>query len=119
MYLTTKGQYAICSLVDLVTNSNGRTVSLKDISRRQNISVDYLEQLFARLRRAKIVRSIRGPGGGYLLNQNPNLITINQIFNSVGEQITLPTDKGNFFREFETSIKSFLNKTLAQVIESL
>lgn len=67
MRLSTKGRYAVMALVDLATHSQGRPVSLADISGRQEISLSYLEQLFAKLRRAGLVKSVRGPGGGYLL----------------------------------------------------
>lgn len=65
--LTTKGRYAVMAMTDLAKHSEGRPVSLADIASRQEISLSYLEQLFARLRRAELVRSVRGPGGGYLL----------------------------------------------------
>jgi len=67
MKLSTKGRYAVMALVDLASNSNGRPVALADIAERQEISLSYLEQLFAKLRRGGLVKSVRGPGGGYLL----------------------------------------------------
>lgn len=69
MRLSTKGRYAVMALVDLAAHSKGAPVSLADIAERQNISLSYLEQLFGRLRRGELVRSVRGPGGGYLLQQ--------------------------------------------------
>src|SRR5690606_2955188 len=68
MRLTTKGRYAVTAMLDLALNANANPVSLADISQRQNISLSYLEQLFAKLRRAKLVASVRGPGGGALLS---------------------------------------------------
>ena len=67
MKLSTKGRYAVMGLVDLAKHSSGRPVALADIARRQEISLSYLEQLFAKLRRGGLVNSVRGPGGGYLL----------------------------------------------------
>lgn len=67
MKLSTKGRYAVMALVDLASQIDGRPVALADIAERQEISLSYLEQLFAKLRRGGLVRSVRGPGGGYLL----------------------------------------------------
>lgn len=67
MKLTTKGRYSVMALAELAGSAQGRPLALADIARRQGISLSYLEQLFARLRRAGLVRSVRGPGGGYLL----------------------------------------------------
>jgi len=67
MKLSTKGRYAVMALVDLASQTDGRPVALADIAERQEISLSYLEQLFAKLRRGGLVRSVRGPGGGYLL----------------------------------------------------
>ena len=69
MQLTTKGRYAVTAMLDLASNESTRPVTLDMISQRQNISLSYLEQLFAKLRKASLVKSVRGPGGGYLLNQ--------------------------------------------------
>ena len=65
MKLSTKGRYAMIALSDLANPRNSDVSTLSDISKRQNISLPYLEQLFVKLRRSGIVRSIRGPGGGY------------------------------------------------------
>lgn len=67
MHLGTKGRYAVMAMTDLARHEQGRAVTLADIAARQEISLSYLEQLFARLRRAGLVRSVRGPGGGYRL----------------------------------------------------
>ena len=68
MKLTTKGRYAVMAMADLAANQNGKPVSLKDISLRQNISLSYLEQLFLKLKNEKLVKSIRGASGGYILD---------------------------------------------------
>ena len=67
MRLTTRGRYAVTAMLDLALHSQSRPVSLAEISERQTISLSYLEQLFSRLRKAGLVDSVRGPGGGYLL----------------------------------------------------
>ncbi len=69
MRLTTRGRYAVTAMLDLALNGSSKPISLADISRRQEISLSYLEQLFSRLRRNELVTSVRGPGGGYLLNR--------------------------------------------------
>ena len=71
MKLTTKGRYAIIAMVDLRLNGTVDPVRLKDVSKRQNISLSYLEQLFSKLRLSGLVKSVRGPGGGYVLNKIP------------------------------------------------
>jgi Rrf2 family iron-sulfur cluster assembly transcriptional regulator len=75
------------ALCDLATNAAGRPVALADIAERQEISLSYLEQLFAKLRRGGLVRSVRGPGGGYLLAHKPNATRISDIILAVDEPI--------------------------------
>ncbi len=87
MRLTTKGRYAVTAMLDLALNAHDNPVSLSDISQRQNISLSYLEQLFAKLRRSKLVASVRGPGGGYLLSRASDEIFVAQIIDAVNESI--------------------------------
>ncbi|MBW6509562.1 MAG: Rrf2 family transcriptional regulator [Desulfuromonadales bacterium] len=89
MRLSTKAQYAVRALVSLNLVSDGSPMTIKDISERENISLNYLEQLFVKLRRGGIVRSIRGPGGGYLLARAANQISVDQIVDTV-EEILVP-----------------------------
>jgi len=89
MQLTTKGRYAVTAMLDLASNDSSRPVTLDMISQRQNISLSYLEQLFAKLRKASLVKSIRGPGGGYLLNVDPIDVTLTEIIEAVDENIDL------------------------------
>jgi len=89
MRLTTKGRYAVTAVLDLALNSNDKPVNLSDISERQAISLSYLEQLFSKLRKNNIVKSIRGPGGGYLLNSPREEISVAHIINAVNESIEL------------------------------
>ncbi len=85
MRLTTKGRYAIRAMIDIALHRDKGAVSLADISRRQSISQSYLEQLFAKLRRKQLVKSVRGPGGGYLINLDMNQITMAQILDAIDE----------------------------------
>ncbi|WP_424926601.1 Rrf2 family transcriptional regulator [Amaricoccus tamworthensis] len=85
MKLSTKGRYAMIALTDLATNGSDRLVSLSEISERQDISLAYLEQLFVKLRRAGLVESVRGPGGGYRLSRSVDNIRVSEILAAVDE----------------------------------
>jgi Rrf2 family iron-sulfur cluster assembly transcriptional regulator len=85
--LTTKGRYAVTAMLDLAYHSQKNPVTLTDIAARQTISLSYLEQLFSRLRRANMVRGIRGPGGGYTLSGMAQNINIADIIAAVDEPI--------------------------------
>ncbi len=85
--LSTKGRYAVMAMVDLAAHGNGKPVTLADIAERQTISLSYLEQLFGKLRRAGQVRSVRGPGGGYLLADAAARIRVADIILAVDEPI--------------------------------
>ncbi|HEY5898328.1 MAG TPA: Fe-S cluster assembly transcriptional regulator IscR [Burkholderiales bacterium] len=87
MRLTTKGRFAVTAMVDLAMRQNRGPVTLAAISERQHISLSYLEQLFGKLRRAKLVSSVRGPGGGYNLAQGPQAITVAHIVTAVDEPL--------------------------------
>ena len=87
MKLSTKGRYAVMALTDLAKFNSKDPVTLRDISLRQGISLDYLEQLFLKLKKNKIVKSIRGNKGGYVLYKNPSEIKISDIFLAVDEKI--------------------------------
>ena len=87
MRLTTKGRYAVTAMLDLALHGSGGPVNLSDISSRQQISLSYLEQLFAKLRRRELVSSVRGPGGGYLLGRPGEEIFVAQIVDAVNESV--------------------------------
>lgn len=97
MRLTTKGRYAVTAMLDLAFHSQSRPVTLTDIATRQTISLSYLEQLFARLRKAGMVKGVRGPGGGYKLSRDADDINIAEIIAAVDEQVdsTKCGGKGN------------------------
>jgi len=87
MRLTTKGRYAVTAMLDLALHSHDGPVSLADISQRQGISLSYLEQLFAKLRRNDLVTSVRGPGGGYRLGRDSSEISVAQVVDAVNESL--------------------------------
>ena len=87
MKLSTKGRYAVMAMVDLASNSKGQPVALADIAERQEISLSYLEQLFAKLRKGGLVKSVRGPGGGYLLAYPVEESRVSDIIVAVDEPI--------------------------------
>ncbi|MDB4846101.1 Rrf2 family transcriptional regulator [Pelagibacteraceae bacterium] len=87
MKLTTKGRYAVMALADLAKFHDGNPVSLRDISLRQGISLLYLEQIFSKLKKDNIVKSIRGVNGGYVLKSRPDEIKLATIFSAVNEEV--------------------------------
>ena len=123
------------ALVDLARFDNINPVSLRDISLRQGISLDYLEQIFSKLKKNEIVKSIRGTQGGYVLNKNPNDIKLTNIFNAVDEKVkTVQCKKEskrgcngkatkcithNLWDELEIHINTFFeNKSLQDLIKN-
>ncbi|MEL7152089.1 MAG: Rrf2 family transcriptional regulator [Pseudomonadota bacterium] len=88
MKLSTKGRYAMVALADLAMSSEDTLLSLAEISRRQDISLSYLEQLFVKLRRAGLVDSVRGPGGGYRLAKPASEIRVADILGAVDETVS-------------------------------
>lgn len=87
MRLSTKGRYAVMALVDLAATGQNRPIALADIAERQEISLSYLEQLFAKLRRGGLVRSVRGPGGGYRLARSAAETRVAEVIMAVDEPI--------------------------------
>jgi Rrf2 family iron-sulfur cluster assembly transcriptional regulator len=97
MRLTTKGRYAVTAMLDLSLNYGKGSITLADISERQGISLSYLEQLFAKLRKQGLVSSSRGPGGGYKLSRDSDDITVLDVISAVDEKVdsTACEGKGN------------------------
>ena len=135
MKLTSKGRYAVMALADLARFDNTNPISLRDISLRQSISLDYLEQIFFKLKKNQIVKSVRGTQGGYVLNKKPNEIKLTNIFHAVDEKVkTVQCNKDskkgcnskvtkcithNLWDELELHINTFFeNKNLNQLIEN-
>ena len=97
MKLTTRGRYAVTAMLDLAIHGSEKPISLADISGRQEISLSYLEQLFAKLRRGDLVSSVRGPGGGYRLAREGTSIFVAEIIDAVDESVDVTNcgGKGN------------------------
>jgi Rrf2 family transcriptional regulator, iron-sulfur cluster assembly transcription factor len=87
MRMSTKAQYAVRAMVSLNLHADGSPMAIKDIAVREQISLDYLEQLFGKLRRGKLVKSVRGPGGGYMLARPAAQIRVDEIIDSVEETL--------------------------------
>ena len=132
MRLSTKSRYAVTSLLDMVMHSDHGPVSLADISVRQGISLSYLEQLFAKMRRNKLVVSTRGPGGGYSLGDEPEKVCIADVINAVDEVMNVtnkdvmggstdfePCLTEQLWEELSEQIKTYLTTiSLADMIEN-
>ena len=127
MKLSTKARHAITAMMDLAVNDRIRPVTLAEISKSQGISLSYLEQLFAKLRKDGLVVGVRGPGGGYKLSRTPGEITIAQIISAIDEyrpQVNVPGEEPSLEKKYVThvmwdelsnKIYSFLNGiTLAE-----
>ena len=126
MKLSNKGRYAVMALADLAKFNTNRPISLRDISLRQGISLLYLEQIFLKLKKNKIVVSARGMNGGYNLNKDASEIKISEVLNAVDEKVktigcTKESKKGcngksvkcithNLWDELELHINDFFNK---------
>ncbi|HHF6557109.1 DNA-binding transcriptional repressor [Haemophilus influenzae] len=130
MKLTSKGRYAVTAVLDIALNADGGPVSLADISERQYISLSYLEQLFAKLRKDGLVKSVRGPGGGYQLGLPSEQISVGMIIAAVNENIHVTKCLGRenckngvecltheLWEDLSLRIESFLNEiTLAELV---
>ena len=126
MKLSTKGRYAVIAMADLATNVKNKPISLTEISLRQNISLSYLEQLFLKLRSKNLVKSVRGPNGGYILARSASEVKISNIIAAVEEKVKSlnckkESKKGcnnknvkcithNLWDELETHINNFFEK---------
>ncbi len=131
MRLSTKARYAVTALMEIVVRDGRKPVTLADISRVQNISVSYLEQLFARMRRRGLVESLRGPGGGYRLLKSPEDISMAEIVAAVDDKLDIDCCEGRevsqvaenpmvneMWSDLSRQIYQFLGDvTLAQLIE--
>lgn len=130
MKLTSRGKYSIQAMLDIAQHSNGKAVKLQDISQRQSISLFYLEQLFRKLRQANVVKSVRGPGGGYVLAKSAEDIKIGNILAGVKEVLDYSnniklsetaTDEQKVMAKFagslSNSVKSILDCSLASLLE--
>lgn len=132
MKLTSKGRYAVTAMLDVSLHASVGPVPLTDISERQGISLSYLEQLFAKLRKKELVNSVRGPGGGYFLGRDAHEISIREVIAAVDENVdaTRCHGKGNcqdgsrclthhLWTDLSLRIESFLSDiTLGELMEN-
>ncbi|MAI42691.1 MAG: Fe-S cluster assembly transcriptional regulator IscR [Gammaproteobacteria bacterium] len=131
MRLTAKGRYAVTAMLDVAVHMKEGPVSLAEVSKRQDISLSYLEQLFGKLRQRDLVRSVRGPGGGYRLIQDLEDISVGSIVDSVDENVDATRCSGRadcqhgetcltheLWADLSDEINNFLNSiSLASIIE--
>ena len=89
MMLTTKSRYAVMAVIEVAANTTGLPMKLADISANQDIPLNYLEQIFLKLKKADLVKSVKGPGGGYQLNITSDQITIENIIDAVDENLKM------------------------------
>lgn len=119
MRLSTKSRYAVTSLLDMVMHSDQGPVSLADISVRQGISLSYLEQLFAKMRRNRLVSSTRGPGGGYSLQNSPENVSIADVISAVDEKMNVTNkDVMDGSTDFEPCLTEQLWEELSEQIQN-
>jgi Rrf2 family iron-sulfur cluster assembly transcriptional regulator len=130
MRLTSKGRYAVTAMLDVALHTNTGPVPLADISARQEISLSYLEQLFARLRKQGLVVSVRGPGGGYQLGRAAHLISVSEVISAVDESVDATRCQGksdcqggakclthSLWSDLSTRIEDFLTQiTLGELV---
>lgn len=126
MRLTTKGRFAVTAMIDLAMREGKGPVALSAISERQEISLSYLEQLFGKLRRHRIVESVRGPGGGYHLARKPQDVTVADIIIAVDEPLdaTQCGGKGNCHKTNNSrcmthDLWSTLNEKMVEYLDSV
>ncbi|MFY9327384.1 MAG: Rrf2 family transcriptional regulator [Georgfuchsia sp.] len=113
MRLTTKGRFAVTAILDLAMHQQDGPVTLAGISERQRISLSYLEQLFGKLRRNKLVTSVRGPGGGYCLGRESDEISVGDIIRAVDE--VLGCDEANCHEEIMCITHSLWSKLTSRM----
>lgn len=118
--LSTKGQYGVRAMFELAKNYDKGPLSIKEIARRQGVSVSYLEQLLNKLRKSKLIKSRKGPGGGYVINKKPSEISVGMILNSLEGPVAIaqcldPKAKG--CKRVEGCVARLLWKSLGEKIE--
>ena len=131
MKLTTRGRYAVTAMLDLALHGREKPIALADISGRQEISLSYLEQLFAKLRRGDLVTSVRGPGGGYRLARSGGAICVAEIIDAVDESVDVTNCNGqgncqhgevclthHLWQDLSSQIHAFLSQiSLADLVD--
>lgn len=119
--LSTKGQYGVRAMFELAKNYEKGTLTIKEIAERQDVSVAYLEQLLNKLRKSRLIKSRKGPGGGYVINKSPDQISIGMILNALEGPVTITHCLGPKARgcnRVEGCVARLLWKSLGEKIES-
>ncbi|TYQ15763.1 UNVERIFIED_CONTAM: BadM/Rrf2 family transcriptional regulator [Acetivibrio alkalicellulosi] len=126
MKISTKGRYGLRAMVDLAVNSKGEHVSLNSIAERQEISESYMEQVFSLLRKSELVKSIKGPQGGYMLSRNPSNITIGEILRCLEGSLLVYDDKKEEYSKVNTvesclkaNVWDKINESINSVVDSI
>lgn len=126
MKISTKGRYGLRAMVDIALNSNGDYIPLKQIAERQNISENYLEQVFSTLRKAGLVKSVRGSQGGYCLSKKPSAITVGDVLRILEGELNISNDdkeNSNLQKTIEDCIRvtvwDEVTKAINNVVDSI
>lgn len=124
MEISAQGRYALRALVDLAVNANGSALPLREISERQNISERYLEQIFARLKKANLIKSVRGAHGGYLLTRPPEEITVKDIMQVIEGRLAPETEveknsEAELYQKMAQELWTKMESNLYQLLESI
>ena len=127
MKISTKGRYGLRAMVDLAVNSSGDHVSLNNIAERQGISENYLEQVFSTLRKANLVKSVKGAQGGYVLSTAPSNTKVGTILRALEGNLSVveedPEDNSSSNKSIQNCIKinvwDKMNESLNQIVDSL
>lgn len=121
MRLSTKGRYGLRAVVDLAVNGQAEAVSISSIAMRQNLSESYLEQLIAKLRKAGIVNSVRGAGGGYVLARRPEEITVGDILRALEGKLCVVEcpDNQNDCDKYDTCVTKYVWKRINDSINNV
>jgi Rrf2 family transcriptional regulator, iron-sulfur cluster assembly transcription factor len=126
MILSTRGEYALRAIIDLMHNTHLPVIRVEDVAKRQNIPVAYLESIFHKLKKADIIASLKGPGGGYNLKRSPKDLTVLEIVRAVGDEpFSRPKSSKartkesssviKFFRRTELSVRTQMKRTLDEI----
>lgn len=124
MKISTKGRYGLRAMLDLAVNSTINHVSLSSIAERQNISEGYLEQMFSTLRKAELVKSIKGAQGGYSLGNSPSQITVGMILRTLEGNLSVINDDNNSTSDnyescIRTAIWDKMNESISNIVDSI
>ncbi len=126
MKISTKGRYGLRAMVDLAANSKGEYIPLSDIAKRQDVSENYLEQVFGTLRKTGLVKSIKGAQGGYTISDNPSRITVGSILRALEGELSVVDDleaqkkSGNIIEQcISEKVWESINKSINGIVDTI